>query len=298
MDSTIWSKYWKDAHINCFGDEKENYSGTLKSNWYDFFHKIQPNNSILDLCCGNGSLESLFKEYNESLYKSTKIVGVDYADLLIPEDIKADKNVSFKIGTNIEKLPFEDNSFDVLISNFGVEYSNLEDSISEMIRVLKPLGRVQFISHVKESRLIAKSNEIQHMLDEFLSESSLFHTFQLLVKNLIVEDKNSSEHYRNLLNEWLNIFVNKYGEIFLEFGFIDFIRHILSNLNPKALEAMSLYEKDIILYNQRLVAMVSSAVIEEEFLQKFSKIGLKSIRSKIIKDFYNNSIALMSDFVK
>ena len=44
--------------------------------------------------------------------------------------------------------------------------------------------------------------------------------------------------------------------------------------------------------------MVSSAVIEEEFLQKFSKIGLKSIRSKIIKDFYNNSIALMSDFVK
>ncbi|MEK9231712.1 class I SAM-dependent methyltransferase, partial [Escherichia coli] len=46
---------------------------------------------------------------------------------------------------DITNLPFNDNSFDLVISNFGVQlFYNIEQSFSEISRILKPDGIFSF----------------------------------------------------------------------------------------------------------------------------------------------------------
>lgn len=84
---------------------------------------------ILDIGCGTGII-------TENLGKiCKKVIGVDVENKrLIKEGYK------FKLIKN-EKLPFKDNTFDVVISNQIIEHvSNQEEHIKEIYRVLRNKG--------------------------------------------------------------------------------------------------------------------------------------------------------------
>jgi ubiquinone/menaquinone biosynthesis C-methylase UbiE len=78
---------------------------------------------------------------------SGKVIGVDMTPEMIKKAranaIKGNyKNVEFRLG-EIEKLPVEDNSIDVIISNCVINLSPDKESVfREAFRVLKPQGRI------------------------------------------------------------------------------------------------------------------------------------------------------------
>lgn len=98
---------------------------------------IQPQDRVLDLGCGTGSL--LGRLYDR--FPETSLVGLDpSAEMLSVARQKLPASVDFRLG-NADGIPFEHESFDVLISTNAFHYfRHPSQAIQEMIRVLKPQG--------------------------------------------------------------------------------------------------------------------------------------------------------------
>lgn len=86
---------------------------------------------LVDLGCGRGDFLYAFK--NAGL----DVVGIDY------ENIKRNPYVIGNINLEKDRLPFEDNSVDVIFNKSVLEHLNKPDNmLLESYRVLKPGGRI------------------------------------------------------------------------------------------------------------------------------------------------------------
>ena len=101
--------------------------------------ELKPGEQVLDLATGTGNAALL------AARAAAEVTGVDAASRLIEvageraaaEGLKAD----FVVG-ELEALPFEDRSFDVALSVFGLIFAqDARRAFDELIRVLRPEGR-------------------------------------------------------------------------------------------------------------------------------------------------------------
>ena len=98
---------------------------------------------VLELACGTGIVTKLMRE---RLPSDVRLVATDLSEGML-EHAKAksyDKPVEWKVA-DATKLPFKDNSFDIVVSQFGVMFfPEKAQSMQEIFRVLRPGGRVLF----------------------------------------------------------------------------------------------------------------------------------------------------------
>lgn len=101
---------------------------------------------ILDLATGTGdfAIEAL-------RLQPKQIIGLDLSEEMMQIGRKKAKEhnaeciLTFQQGDS-ENMPFADNTFDAITVGFGVRnFENLEKGLSEMLRVLKPNGRVAIL---------------------------------------------------------------------------------------------------------------------------------------------------------
>ena len=103
---------------------------------------------VLDVACGNG---------NTSLAAARRfceVVGIDYVPMLLDEGRERARAeglpVDFREG-DAEDLPFQDASFDVVLSSLGVMFApDQRKAASELLRVCKPGGRIGMASWVPD----------------------------------------------------------------------------------------------------------------------------------------------------
>ncbi len=122
----------------------------------ELLKEIKPNR-ILDLATGTGdfAIESL-------RLKPQEIVGMDISEGMLEvgrQKMKKrgfDNIISMRLGDS-EALPFEDNYFDALTVGFGVRnYENLDKGLSEMLRVVRPGGKLVILEFSKPKRFPVK----------------------------------------------------------------------------------------------------------------------------------------------
>jgi SAM-dependent methyltransferase len=104
---------------------------------------------VLDVACGNG---------NASLAAARRfcdVTGIDYVPMLLDEARKRAEaeglGVDFREG-DAEQLPFEDASFDVVLSTLGVMFApDQEKAANELLRVCKPGGTIGMANWAPDS---------------------------------------------------------------------------------------------------------------------------------------------------
>lgn len=98
---------------------------------------------ILDLGAGTGYATRLL----EQRYKKSKVIAVDFAEKMLKK-CKANKRWFDRkryVCADAETLPFTDHSFDLIFSNLMLHWcDNIETSLAEIKRVLKPNGLLLF----------------------------------------------------------------------------------------------------------------------------------------------------------
>ncbi|MBR3783726.1 MAG: bifunctional demethylmenaquinone methyltransferase/2-methoxy-6-polyprenyl-1,4-benzoquinol methylase UbiE [Bacteroidales bacterium] len=92
--------------------------------------------NVLDVACGTGDMAVSLVE------RGCTVTGVDISEEMLAIARQKAPIVTFMIA-DAEHLPFHDASFDAVTCAFGVRnFVHLEQGLSEMLRVLKPGGRM------------------------------------------------------------------------------------------------------------------------------------------------------------
>jgi ubiquinone/menaquinone biosynthesis C-methylase UbiE len=157
-----WSRYWSGGALHsCADSYGGNYAGAIGAFWADCFAGLVPGHRVLDLATGNGPLPLLLWERAPA----GKQVCVDAVDLarVAPRwhDPQKHAGLHFHSGIRMERLPFAEASFDLVISQFGIEYARWPDALHEAVRVMKPQGSAAFVVHHSDSVLcrVARSEQ-------------------------------------------------------------------------------------------------------------------------------------------
>src|SRR5437879_1721895 len=91
---------------------------------------------LLDVCCGTGIVTAA------AAARGASVVGLDFSPAMLRQARQGHPHLHLDEG-DAETLPYADDSFDAVVSNFGVHHApNPEKAIVEAFRVLRPGGRV------------------------------------------------------------------------------------------------------------------------------------------------------------
>jgi ubiquinone/menaquinone biosynthesis C-methylase UbiE len=101
--------------------------------------RVGPGQTVLDVACGTGVLAM---SVAGKVGPQGSVVGLDINEGMLAVARTKDENIDWRHG-QAESLPFPDQSFDAVVSQFGLMFfENRQAAIGEMCRVLRPGGRL------------------------------------------------------------------------------------------------------------------------------------------------------------
>lgn len=110
----------------------------------------------LDLCAGTFDLSLAFLER----FRQSKVISADFSHGMLKaglNKIKPHSNRIFPVCGDALKLPFPDQSFDVVFCGYG--FRNLDDpakGLAEIHRVLKPGGQILILEFFRPQKLATR----------------------------------------------------------------------------------------------------------------------------------------------
>jgi SAM-dependent methyltransferase len=161
----LWTAFWREF---CLEDQPHERChippdgrAVVDHHWIYFAEDLPLGARVIDLGCGAGTVGRTLLTHRKDL----RVTGVDFADvpaLTVP-------NLAVRPGIDMEALPFGDASFDAAVSLFGIEYSNIARTASELARVLRPGAAFSFLVHHHGSETVHEGSARRGALQDLLS---------------------------------------------------------------------------------------------------------------------------------
>lgn len=133
---------------------------------------VKPGDRALDLCCGTGDIAFALAQ------RGADVTGLDFSEKMLEvagtraqarlQRVKDAKNgprpqVKFIQG-DAQQIPFPDNSFDAVTMGYGLRnLTSWEAGLREMIRVVKPGGRIVVLEFGKPANVLWRKLYFTHL---------------------------------------------------------------------------------------------------------------------------------------
>jgi len=109
----------------------------------------QKNETLIDVASGTGDIAKLFSKKNENTGKISCVEPNNEMFNAGKDNLKNFKNIKWH-KSSAEKLPFKNDTFDFYTISYGIRnVSNINRSLAEALRVLKPGGRFMCLEFSK-----------------------------------------------------------------------------------------------------------------------------------------------------
>lgn len=173
-----WSDFWQAGgagpESGCLPRALRGIDAAQRRVWQDAVRPLRRRARVLDLATGDGAVLGKIL----SLRSDLDLVGVDSAATLP----RGPKGAALRAKVPMEKLPFGDNAFDLVTSQFGFEYGDTAAAGREVARVLREDGRFHFLIHHAEGPIVAHNQSRCGSLQWAVMESGLLQKARALVK--------------------------------------------------------------------------------------------------------------------
>jgi len=284
-DLNHWSNYWNSGNLTSLPqDFLENYDGEIASFWETSFKLLPKQSNILDLCTGNGAIALLACSYSKIFEMDFRVVGVDAAKIekqsithKYPHLEGELHNIQFISECKIEDIDLPSAKFELITSQYGIEYCNWQQSAKQVSRLLKPGGYFAFISHAK-STAILKFMEREKEEYESLQSLGLFSVFASYF-NRKFRYKETVKKLNKIQKKILELHKLRPSDLF--WGVLSFLQRII-NMDKttfvrleKEIESMYMQYRYAYVRLQDIVAVSHKIDNEPEWYLVFEKEGLK-----------------------
>ncbi len=215
-----------DKISSCCGPANRSGEISKKIGYTDKEIKSVPEGANLGLGCGNPLAISSLKDGEivmdlgsgagfdvflaaQKVGKNGKVIGIDMTPEMINKARENAKkggyiNVEFRLG-EIEKLPADDNSVDVIISNCVINLSPDKEAVfKEIFRVLKPGGRIMISDIVLLNEL---PDFIKNSINGYvgcISGAILKNDYLQIISNSGFADVEVVDEVKTSIDIWLN----------------------------------------------------------------------------------------------
>jgi ubiquinone/menaquinone biosynthesis C-methylase UbiE len=186
MDSIApWTACWQ-LESAAGGSKRPELDLHIEPVWHEFMDTLTEGARILDLATGNGTVALNCAERARGRGIRVHIDAVDAARINPPRQVPDPDGhlpqVRFQGGIWLEDLPFEHDIFDGVISQFGFEYADEEQAVSEVSRVLSPGGRLRLVIHALGGSVWKDINVRHKRLSGVLAENGVVTLVLALVR--------------------------------------------------------------------------------------------------------------------
>jgi ubiquinone/menaquinone biosynthesis C-methylase UbiE len=215
----VWDSYWQDPWTHSYDIDAPANLALLDRYWFEFESRLQPGCTVLDVGCGNGAAAFAIKAGAMMSGMPLSVTGIDEAAIdpvrRLPANQPVLREIAFHARTEMEALPFADATFDVVVSQFGLEFGSPAKAMAEAARVLKPGGLLSMIALPAQSAAVQNARKAYRQARFLLADSNVFDRAAAMLKEYHALPKAAGDEK---MSAALNTFCKEIEQAFSRFA--------------------------------------------------------------------------------